>query len=368
MRKVLFRTDASPGIGIGHLIRSVALAQYLRDRGIYVRFLTVPFLKEIMEYLNEQGFDVMALEIKADKLGENTDFDFLSSQIKEGFDWVVLDGYYFGYDYQQSVADQGVNLLFIDDTAKGKFTADILLNHGVHAHRLNYNPSCVKRFLLGPEYALIRKELTPIHRDRNIPPQNILITLGGGDNISYIKKILDALAEIDKPRLKIKVLGGFSNLDSIGNYISPPYAKSKYLNEVKVLLPKDPSFNKSKKLDLEFHQLTFDVGEVYEWTDLAVCAAGGTCWELSLYGITGVIGILADNQRLIAEELGRIGAFRSIGWYRGCSVKDIVDAIKELLENHVLLDSVREKARSLVDGKGPERVYQAMEEIENEKG
>ena len=44
-----------------------------------------------------------------------------------------------------------------------------------------------------------------------------------------------------------------------------------------------------------------------EWADVAVSAAGTTCWEMCLLGLPAILIGLAPNQRPVAQELDRRG-------------------------------------------------------------
>ncbi len=99
MRNVLFRTDASESAGAGHLMRCIALAQYLSAQDIQITFLTRTSWKLLGDYLKSHKFATIDLECAEDELGGDKDLK-LTSEIAKPFDWIVLDNYYFSSAYQ----------------------------------------------------------------------------------------------------------------------------------------------------------------------------------------------------------------------------------------------------------------------------
>jgi len=326
MKKVLFRVDAAPGIGAGHLMRSIALAQYLVSQGVEIHFLTFQPWDSLKVYLTSQNFQVEYLALTQDELGGEKDLETLLGKLAQGFDWVVLDNYHFGSDYEKRVKAADANLLVIDDEGGRVFSCDIVLNHGLQATQLNYHRG-VAQTLLGTDYALIRRELIDAKKNKKKGSSNILVTLGGSGDEEILKKIAEAIQSLGSSEIKVKVLSGFSDSSA------PP---------------------------------EFDLSEIYDWADLAICAGGGTSWELCFYGITGIVGILAKNQERVARSLDEKKIFKSIGWFRDISSEELVSQIKSLIHNQRKLAEMRERASQLVDGKGPERIYQAMQEVESE--
>jgi UDP-N-acetylglucosamine:LPS N-acetylglucosamine transferase len=91
--------------------------------------------------------------------------------------------------------------------------------------------------------------------------------------------------------------------------------------------------------------------------DLAIGAGGGTALERCAVGLPSIIIILADNQRELADALARAGAAFTL------EQTDIsVPALSALLGKLTpprLADMAR-KARGVTDGRGAERVAEAL--------
>lgn len=343
MKIVLIRADANNRIGYGHLMRSIALGQVLRREGIEVRFCTATSEVSLCAYLKSQPFDVQFLALAEKNLGSEQDLALMRKQITPSFDWVILDNEYFTKSYQTLIRQGGLHLLVLDDQNKRDFDVDLLVNHSPQAETLNYANTGVRRCLLGLKYALVRQELIKFSKSRNKNPQHILVTLGGSLQGATYEKILEGLSQIKKYRLQIRILPGSSERSALKRSIA-----------------------KIKLHEVDLCAASLNTASAYDWAGLAVCAGGGTCFELCLFKVTGIIGALADPQRTVAEALERWGAFISIGSYQEISSDSIAETFEKLLENPQRQTLMRQKASDLVDGHGPERISQTMQQIQRE--
>jgi spore coat polysaccharide biosynthesis predicted glycosyltransferase SpsG len=97
-----------------------------------------------------------------------------------------------------------------------------------------------------------------------------------------------------------------------------------------------------------------------DWADLAVTAAGSTCWELAYLGVPMITIVAAENQRGIADGLATRGAAVNLGWHGEVTLASIAAAIASLADDHRKRASMRRAARELVDGCGADRVVAAL--------
>ena len=59
---ILFRADASPKIGFGHIMRCLSLAQGCKTQGCNVTFITNCESEEIKQQLLVEGFRIVILD------------------------------------------------------------------------------------------------------------------------------------------------------------------------------------------------------------------------------------------------------------------------------------------------------------------
>ena len=96
------------------------------------------------------------------------------------------------------------------------------------------------------------------------------------------------------------------------------------------------------------------------WADLAISAAGSTCWELACIGVPAIVIAVADNQRDIARGVDEAGTARNLGWWESVGAADIAAAVDGLVHDAAARRAMRRRGRALVDGRGAERVVAAV--------
>lgn len=338
MMRVVIRADASDKIGAGHVMRCLALAQALLESGAEVLFVTSCSWPQLLDYLKGKLDQVISFEYPESLLGDSADLQkFLA--VAHGFDWIVLDNYYFDRDYQRQLRAAGSRLLVIDDIPTRSFCADIVLNHSIAAHSLDYLPQPEMKLLLGAQYALIRKELLAYHQNPvNKRYSRVLVTLGGGSHTKAWNTCIEAFELLQDLEIQVKIIAGFSAAQAYTNL-------RQSAARVEIIPP------------------SFDNFRLYEWADIAVCAAGGTVGELCFFGVPGIVGVLADNQTAIADAVAKANAFVNVGWYEKHSATSLAQIIRQLITNAQQIQSMRQKAAQLVDGQGSRRVAEAMQEV-----
>jgi len=96
------------------------------------------------------------------------------------------------------------------------------------------------------------------------------------------------------------------------------------------------------------------------WADLVVCAGGSTCWEVAFLGLPGIVLVLADNQRRLADAMAELGSVVHLGEVAKVSPEQIADALSRLAADDHLRRRLSRRGRCLVDGRGAARTVQAL--------
>lgn len=333
---LLIRTDASPEIGTGHVMRCLALAQAWQAEGGPVYFVG-EITGGLASRLKDEGITVRALESTP---GEKNDaLETVRKAQAVGASWVVVDGYHFDGSYQRRLRGEGVRVLFFDDYGHADhYDVDLVLNQNIDAAATLYdNRSEHTELLLGPRYALLRKEFWPWREPRRTPQpeaNRVLVTLGGADPDNCTEMAVRALGRLNREDLRCTVVIGGSNPNE------RTIAAAAERTDVSVDLRSDVS----------------DMASLMAEHDIAVSAGGSTCWELAFMAIPNVIIVLADNQRGIAEGLEKAGASRNLGWYEEVSQADVASALDSILRDEEKHLKMAESAIDVVDGWGAERV------------
>lgn len=342
---LLIRADASAQIGTGHVMRGLALAQAWQDAGGCVTFLMSSGASALEERLKAEEMDVVHQSAQSGGADDARQTIELAKQV--GAPWVIVDGYHFDATYQRQIKDAGHSLLFIDDYGHAEhYYADLVLNQNIYAGENFYvHREPHTQLLLGLRYALLRREFWT-WRDwkREIAPHahKILVTLGGSDPANATLRVIQALGQMakdDMNGLETIVVAGGSN---------PHYDELRHTIQT---LP----------LSIRLERSVTNMPELMAWADIAISAAGSTCWELAFMGLPTLATAIAENQRPIATGLEQIGATINLGWHESLSSTEIAQVLSPLLVDAEKRSEMSRRGRELVDGRGAERVYARLQ-------
>jgi UDP-2,4-diacetamido-2,4,6-trideoxy-beta-L-altropyranose hydrolase len=340
-RTLIIRADASSAIGLGHVMRCLALAQAWRDVGGTAVFAMRRGSATMIERLAVEQMEVTPISADAGTMDDALETAEEAARISAS--WIVVDGYLFGAEYQERLKESGARLCCIDDLGgHDHYWADVVLNQNLHATEALYqNREPYTRLLLGSRYALLRREFVEWRVwDREIPPiaRRLLVTLGGGDLENVTLKALEALDLLGLCNLETMVVVGNAN----------PHSPALAVAASKCRHP------------ITMHSDVTNMAEAMAWADLALSGAGSTCWELAFMGLPSVMIPVAANQVPVSEGLEREGIGVNLGWHSGVSPERIAAAIQSLASSAELRSAMAKCARDAVDGRGAERLVRLL--------
>jgi UDP-2,4-diacetamido-2,4,6-trideoxy-beta-L-altropyranose hydrolase len=338
---LLIRADADARLGTGHVMRSLALAQVWQDHGGHAVFAMSTGGPELQKRLLAEGMQVSQILARP---GSSMDAE-QTANLARGLhaQWIVLDGNRFNAEYQRDIKKLGPQLLVIDDTGHAsEYSADIVLNYASCATEALYaKREAYTRLLLGPRYALFRREFSRWQnwkRDIPVVAGNILVTIGGGDADNVTMKIVDVLQDIDLEGLQATVVVGFTN---------PHYDRLRL------------AVSRSN-VPIRLERSVEDMPSLMAWADIAITAGGGTCLELLFLATPCVVLTVAHDQVENTRLLDEAGAVVSLGWHLSAENKRIVEVLRDLCQQKKSLSQLSHVARSIFDGKGATRVLSLM--------
>lgn len=337
------RADANTKIGAGHVMRCLALSQTWQDVGGHVTFISHCEGETLKKRIQNEGFKFIAVDhVCPDSSDLMHTLSILENNSADQRAWLVLDGYHFTTEYQYAIRNKGIPLLVIDDMNHLlRYHADILLNQNIHAPDLKYCCDEDTTLLRGTRYVLLRREfLNYLNFKRKIPrrAKNILITFGGADPDNITLKVLEAFVNINEPDIELKIIIGPNN----------PHQES------------IRRFLVSFRIAAEIQMNPNNMPELMAWADMAVSAAGSTCWESAFMGLPNVVLVLAQNQAAIAESLGNQGFVLNLGLSAECSKEKISTTCQTLINDSAKRSSLSEQSAVLINGQGSNHVIKTM--------
>lgn len=340
--RILIRADASEKMGTGHIMRCLALAQALIDENCSVTFLSQGIANSIESRLNSEGIDVFTP--KSFEPGGVSDIAFTIDYFrKSSSDILVLDGYHFELKYQCELKADIDRILFIDDSnGNDKISADLILNQNIWATQKMYSAiNKNTRMLIGPSYALFRKEFHSFAQSDpivNKKVKNILVTMGGSDPGNVIPRALSALNLLKNQDLEIRILLGANNQKSelIRKIASASSFAVKLLEHVDSMPP------------------------LMQWADLAISGGGFTTFELALLGVPSLLCIETEYQEPNVKKFESLGLCYNLGNSTQCTAESMAEGLQTVISNFELRQSYSLNAHSIFDSFGAKRVASAI--------
>jgi UDP-2,4-diacetamido-2,4,6-trideoxy-beta-L-altropyranose hydrolase len=321
-------------------MRCFALAQGWQAKGGKAIFATTCKNEALLARIQNEGFQIAQLKKSYPSLD---DWKIMLQILRGGSCiWVVVDGYHFDSAYQLRIKEEGHPLMVIDDTNDLRhYYADILLNQNIYAQDLTYSCEPYSRLLLGTRYVLLRHEFLK-SKERNTGvsqvARKIIVTLGGSDPHNVTLEIIRALCKLKISGLHVKVIAGPSHLQTLSLHKAADLAA----------------------FPVEIFHNVRKMTHFMVWADLAISAAGSTCWELAYMGVPFAMIVQAKNQKKIAEGLNSVNAAINLGWCCSLTADALTDCLTNLIENREKRMELSLNAKNLVDGLGVERVQKQM--------
>ncbi len=333
-QKVLLRADGSAHIGFGHVYRLLSLAQmlYKNFECIFVSHEAPQFLIKELNVIGVPFVKVESIQYQFPderKTADEVAFDM--NDILKGDEIVVLDGYWFGKQYQQAVKNKGCTLVYIDDLVEEGNIADIIINHSIGIGIRDYKKIApATSVYTGESYSLIHVEEEFRHKqkDKNIYKQ-LLISMGGADPFNFTCKILSNYKDFICKFKKVIVIAGNAY---------------KHLAQLKQVIEDFP------KMEILQSVLRKDLLHIMQQSTAAILSSSTVAVEYVHVG--GALGVVqtADNQKYL---------------YKGLIENEValpVEKIASSSENEIA--KLQLKQEKLFDGKSAERFIKLFTELE----
>ncbi|MCS3632509.1 spore coat polysaccharide biosynthesis predicted glycosyltransferase SpsG [Salinibacter ruber] len=256
---VIFRCDCNKRIGLGHVVRSIALAEEIEERGLETCFVGKIAVQWVRRYIKEIGIKYKEIE-RSESL---VDIELLKYS-----DAIVVDGYHYSNQSIKNIpADKSI-ITYDGIDSWSPVNISLLIDPTPYKRENKVRSQILRK---GLEYSPLRREIRKTKRNT----QNndiLLISIGGTKKVELKKKLINAASGLNK-FAKIYVA---PDCDAIQNMI-----EKRYLPRVEVV--KNPR----------------DIYKIMSIATIAISAAGGqTIRELAYIGVPVVSVPLSDNHRL----------------------------------------------------------------------
>lgn len=312
---VIFRADGNNQIGLGHVTRSLAVAQMLK-----LHFQILFVCKEITPNLKEE---ILSTGFSYKQIDEETEL----FQFAKTGDIVVLDHYGLSSDFQRQVKDNGCWLVCIDDIYDKCYYADLIINHAPNVLASCYQAQSYTQFALGLDYVMLRPVFFNTVDSQKLREsiEIVFVCFGGSDSKNLTQDTVEILKLDDR----------FSCINIV---VGAAYAA---LGELKQSVKDDKRVNLFVDLD------STQIAELIKQSDLCIVPSSGILQEVLALRAKAISGIYTDNQTHIFREFKKLGAFESAENFTAPAIKHAID---QSFKNE------NQTPTKFIDGKSGERI------------
>ena len=335
---VAFRVDGNADMGMGRVIRCLALAALVRRKITPRIYFVMRDFDVAVEKVIEEGFPVLTLPPETDRAAEMKLLD--ETVRKKSVSVLVIDTPDGDSALVAPARAQGVKAAVMDDHGGKSFGADLLVNGGLVAEFTRYPAGAAEKLLIGPQYMIVREDFM-LHslREKRISKEvrSVLVAMGGADPYRTVYSATEAMEEVEGDCKFVIVLGN-AFVDVAG---FEKYAKTKR-HEYAVLCN------------------AANLASLMNQADVAVVSAGRTLYELVCTRTPGLVVCMDEFQMKEAAEFERRGAIINLGFWRQVTAAVIAEKLNALIADHKKRAQMYQNCRGITDGRGASRVVEEL--------
>lgn len=295
-RKIFFRADADQRIGYGHFIRTLALADMLKNVFNCVFYTQTP-----SEY---QKKELAAVCPYVSLPSDNTKFYSFLDELG-GDEIVVLDNYFYTSEYESQIREKGCKVVLIDNLHQRHSRADAVIGFLMGLREEDYSVEPYSRLYLGTDYTLLRRPFLERLGKHHSPI-------------------------VDKGKLNVVVSFGGSDQHGVAVAIANLLASSDTIKQITVIGNKSEGLLQSDKIIFRSGLSAQEMCDMFVSHDLAILPASTTMLEALACEIKIIGGYYVDNQQNNYHQYVRSDAIIGCG---NLLVEDNQHKVREIIEN-----------------------------------
>jgi UDP-2,4-diacetamido-2,4,6-trideoxy-beta-L-altropyranose hydrolase len=324
---IIFRCNAGPMVGLGHLTRCRALAYALNQKG-----QNCIMVGPHKSYMNDKDQNLFIEWISINDWKSSLEDSNILIDIAERHRdvFLVLDDYRINEDYQLNIRKAGIKWLQFDNHENKPLWADIIINPMPGLSNKDFKNvirNTNAELLLGPNYAILRPEFfKALKTNCSKKIKKVLVTFGGGDDRGGNKFVVSSLLDNTPNNIRFVIISGLKNPNNrkLKNWIN--------------------SHGKGR-IDLSINPK--EIAKLFLTCDIAIISGGTTTYEVDCCGIPFVIISIADNQIEQSLAWDKVGKASYLGDINNIDKNLLVSSFNQLLKKKVFLE---EKKTTTYDG------------------
>jgi spore coat polysaccharide biosynthesis predicted glycosyltransferase SpsG/CMP-N-acetylneuraminic acid synthetase len=328
--RVLFRVDGGASVGMGHVFRSLAIAEALRRLSrADVAFLMSADHTEGLVTVSRAGYAVRVVGDRKEETYLDHIRDFAPAILIN--DLPSLDRAYL--TALSRLGATTVNLVdTIDDLETTEHYAQVIVSV------MNQDRETPEGFYGGPAYAILREHFRGREKEVRDTPRLVLLSFGGSDPQGLTLKAARALQGL-APAVEVVAVAG------------PAFSFRKEFEALCATLP--------RRIPL-INEAGGHIAELMLEADVMVGSGGMSVYEIAALGTPGVI--LGQNAREDARmrEFAAHGTVEYLGLGTEVEEAALAEAVRALLGDGARRRAMSSRGRALVDGFGATRAAEVV--------
>jgi len=347
---IIIRVDATAQSGYERLARCTTLAAAIQRRRRPVYFLSQLEPNSLAMGIKRGGNNWILADHQA---GGEEDVQQLLNEIARLHPAAVfVDAADVSHDYLAEVAATNVLLASIDHSAFVRFPSDLLINPMLAPARDGYEFDANTQLLLGKRYALVRPEVRRHRPTRSQEPPPVAVA--NGTTILSQYRVLLALGEDDPNCMTVELAKLLVNAPRVGKVDIIVRREHPQLEEIKEMAE---SNKEALSLALEPAEIANRITRCH----FALTSGSGWSLELACVGVPQLLLLQNEMHWPNAQRLEDEGAASILGWHENTSAQTIRQGVQNLITDALERKSMARCGRKLIDGRGPDRLVNAME-------
>ncbi len=336
---IYIRVDANEQIAMGHLMRTLSIAEAIRECGGDCCFITADYQGH--EKIRSRNFEAICLGSAWNNLEQ--ELEAMAELIKErGIRCLLLDSYFVTPKYMDELS-KVTKLVYIDDIKAFNYSCAAMVNYVIGETGEDYAYFDGPLYM-GAKYVPLRKEFSDVQKKlQALEMKKIMITTGGADMYHFGKCFLEAILSDERfEKCEITLVVGSKNTDK-------EYLIDTYGGESGVDILVDAT----------------NMSELMQDADCIVSAGGTTLYEACACKTPTISYSLADNQLTNVKRFDSLGALYYAGDIReGMAgvIKNILNRLQEMKSVQLRKD-IAESMGKVVDGKGAYRIAHILKDM-----
>jgi len=301
-KKICFHVLGSKKDGLGHVYRSLTLADRIMDHEVH------------FVVSEESDLAMMIIKSQLYKLEVCKKGNELDTIEELAPDLVINDILNTSADYMKKLRSDGIATVNFEDIGEGSQYADVVINALYEYYPYPKNG----RVYQGTKYCCLRDEfLYATPKEYSPVVNNIFVLIGATDPEGMTIKILKWLNEMDGDWSITVVIGpGYENEDQIKGFAHSSSKKIRVIKDTKI------------------------VSKYMNEADIAITAAGRTVFELTSLGVPMIC--IASSEKELSHSMthNSLGVI-SLGLWKDLKQLKFQSAVAELMRSNLLRFSMR---------------------------